>query len=112
MNLGRLPILAYLFDKNPWESLVYNKWTVDTNVIRLSRDAYKILKYVGIGVIAISIVILYIRWGTNREDRKGSLIKPLRMKIIFIIALAAFVYLVNLVWRLFDQFAAQLIIRG
>lgn len=108
--VGKRPLL--FFQLNPWKFLADNRWTDDGTAKRMGSELYNFILPICLGLIALSIVVLFIRYGMNRENRSGSLIKPLKMKLFFVVALAAFVYLVNLVWRIIDRFAAQLIMNA
>lgn len=103
--------LESIFDKKPWQYLKDNSWTDEPTLRNLAVESYQLLIVIGIGLISISIVLLILRWACGRrEDRRNQVVMPVINKLLVVMALGGFVYLINLVWWLVDRFAAQLVL--
>ena len=96
---------------NPFQFINTNKGFADEHALQmLARDLYKLMFSVGIGLIALSIIVLFIRWALYRNkegamNRRNVIVGPMLLKLMLVAAISAFPYLLTLVMEIVNSVA-------
>lgn len=97
--------------RNPWTFINDNReWATSHELRTLASGLYQLIYPIGLGLIACSILILFIKWGTKNYSNHGmgrrlGLIGPLLFKLCCVAALACLPYLLGEIWRIFNTIA-------
>lgn len=100
---------------NPWEYINNNKeWAGNATFTKITSDIYHVLFVIGIGLIAISLVLLFLRWALYRQqggaiNRRNTIVGPLLFKLILVAIICCLPYLVGEVFRIFNLIAKSLV---
>lgn len=97
--------------RNPWTFINDNReWATSHELRTLVRDFYQMMFSIGLGLIACSILILFLKWGTKNYSNHGmgrrlGLIWPLLFKLGCVTVLTCLPYLLGEIWRIFNTIA-------
>lgn len=100
---------------NPWKYINENdKWAAGATFQGITRSLYQLMFSIGIGLIAISIVILFIRWALYRQqggavNRRNTLVGPLMFKLIIVSIISCLPYLIGELYRIINLIARSLV---
>lgn len=99
---------------NPWTFINENSdWATSHEIRTLASSLYQLMYPIGLGLIAFSIVILFLKWGIKSYhnygmSRRQGLVGPLIFKLCCVIAIACLPYLLGEVWRIMNSIARSM----
>lgn len=100
---------------NPWRYINDNKdWAGEATFKGLTQDIYQLMFSIGIGLIALSVVILFIRWALYRQqggamNRRNALVGPLMFKLIIVAIMSCLPYLIGELYRIVNLVAKSIV---
>lgn len=104
-------VIGSVLQENPFDYIKDNTFSDDERFYPYMASAVHAIVNIGIALIAISIVVLFIRWGiTRKEDKKNKLVAPLVWKLVALVILSGFIFFATLLYNIIDSIAAQMVI--
>lgn len=101
----------FFLTRNPFEFINTNDGFANDYALRgIVLDIFELLFSVGLGLIVVSLVVLFIRWALYRNkegalNRRNVIVGPVIMKMILVAAISAFPYLITLVFQIINSIA-------
>ena len=113
MGIGRCKYVW--LTRNPWQFINDNaKWADDEALKGLSADSYQLIFVIGLGLIALSMGLLYLKWALYRKEdgamnRRNTLVGPLLFKFFLVILISCLPYLIGEVFRIVNVIAKAIV---
>lgn len=106
---------TWLQVRNPWQFINENsKWADDPALQTMSADTYQLILVIGYGLIAMSMVVMFLKWALYRKEdgainRRNTITGPLIFKFFLVILISCLPYLIGEVYRIINYIARQIV---
>lgn len=110
MDTSRFAFLTH----NPWQFINENsKWADEPALTSMSQDVYQLILVVGYGLIALSMVVMFIKWALYKKEdgsmnRRNTITGPLLFKFFMVILISCLPYLIGEVYRIINYIARSM----
>lgn len=97
--------------RNPWQFINNNsQWADNASLTPLTQDVYNLILVVGYGLIALSMVVMFLKWALYKKEdgsmnKRNTITGPLLFKLLMVILISCLPYLIGEVYRIINLIA-------